>query len=395
MSSKWKELKRKVVPSLSVCAEKKCFCWHFLSEAGPWSLRWRLLLWPPQQVPEQPHGWPALPSWWSTERRQRRRCCELHAIPERDDRSVEKKRSRPERYIFTQMFFTKQKTQQILFGTILNCPFKSKTQLTQTQHKENQCPLIHGVTFLIGIGVNHLLNCIPCFLTGIRPSKRLCSTPVWYSAVFTGLSLVELSLVHCEASFEFWPFLTRIFSLLLDPSITTSPQTEELFDLIASSQSRRLDDQRVNVGNLPGLRITHNNLGHLVGEGDHQEPSDDFFNMLIKCQVKPRFTYDILHMSDGLLGLLCREYSKYQTCILWCFVWILVSLWLQSSRIDDQRCSPPEAGPHAPTVPDEDFFSLIQRVQAKRMDEQRVQLPTDDQDDSESPDSEPPGGFSS
>uniref|UniRef100_A0A3Q3KLU8 G protein signaling modulator 1b n=1 Tax=Monopterus albus TaxID=43700 RepID=A0A3Q3KLU8_MONAL len=116
---------------------------------------------------------------------------------------------------------------------------------------------------------------------------------------------------------------------MMDPTITTSPQTEELFDLIASSQSRRLDDQRVNVGNLPGLRITHNNLGHLVGEGDHQEPSDDFFNMLIKCQ---------------------------------------------SSRIDDQRCSPPETGPHAPTVPDEDFFSLIQRVQAKRMDEQRVHL---------------------
>uniref|UniRef100_A0AAQ5XF25 G protein signaling modulator 1b n=1 Tax=Amphiprion ocellaris TaxID=80972 RepID=A0AAQ5XF25_AMPOC len=136
---------------------------------------------------------------------------------------------------------------------------------------------------------------------------------------------------------------------MIDPAITTSPQTEELFDLIASSQSRRLDDQRVNVGNLPGLRITHNNLGHLVGEGDHQEPSDDFFNMLIKCQ---------------------------------------------SSRIDDQRCSPPEAGPHAPTVPDEDFFSLIQRVQAKRMDEQRVQLP-DDQDSPQSPDPEPPGGFSS
>uniref|UniRef100_A0A672GUZ9 G protein signaling modulator 1b n=1 Tax=Salarias fasciatus TaxID=181472 RepID=A0A672GUZ9_SALFA len=137
---------------------------------------------------------------------------------------------------------------------------------------------------------------------------------------------------------------------MIDPAITTSPQTEELFDLIASSQSRRLDDQRVNVGNLPGLRITHNNLGHLVGEGDHQEPSDDFFNMLIKCQ---------------------------------------------SSRIDDQRCSPPEAGPHAPTVPDEDFFSLIQRVQAKRMDEQRVQLPTDDQEDPPSPEPEPPGGFSS
>uniref|UniRef100_A0A3Q3G3F7 G protein signaling modulator 1b n=1 Tax=Labrus bergylta TaxID=56723 RepID=A0A3Q3G3F7_9LABR len=137
---------------------------------------------------------------------------------------------------------------------------------------------------------------------------------------------------------------------MIDPSITTSPQTEELFDLIASSQSRRLDDQRVNVGNLPGLRITHNNLGHLVGEGDHQEPSDDFFNMLIKCQ---------------------------------------------SSRIDDQRCSPPEAGPHAPTVPDEDFFSLIQRVQAKRMDEQRVQLPEDDEDSPPSPEPDSPSGLSS
>lgn len=129
---------------------KKCFCWHFLSEAGPWSLRWRLLLRPPQQVPEQPHGWPALPSWWATERRQWRRCCKLHAIPERDDRLVEKKRAHPEhseRYGFTQMFLTKQKTLQkcafwiklfLLFGTILTCTINSKTQLTQTQHKENQ-----------------------------------------------------------------------------------------------------------------------------------------------------------------------------------------------------------------------------------------------------------------
>ncbi|XP_075295499.1 G-protein-signaling modulator 1 isoform X5 [Opisthocomus hoazin] len=112
-------------------------------------------------------------------------------------------------------------------------------------------------------------------------------------------------------------------------SFMASPQTEEFFDLIASSQSRRLDDQRANVGNLPGLRITHNNLGHLRVEGDAQEPGDEFFNMLMKCQ---------------------------------------------SSRIDDQRCAPPDSIPRGPTMPDEDFFSLIQRVQAKRMDEQRVDL---------------------
>ncbi|KAM6399890.1 G-protein-signaling modulator 1 [Rhynochetos jubatus] len=116
---------------------------------------------------------------------------------------------------------------------------------------------------------------------------------------------------------------------LSQSSLMASPQTEEFFDLIASSQSRRLDDQRANVGNLPGLRITHNNLGHLRVEGDAQEPGDEFFNMLMKCQ---------------------------------------------SSRIDDQRCAPPDAIPRGPTMPDEDFFSLIQRVQAKRMDEQRVDL---------------------
>ncbi|XP_052037833.1 G-protein-signaling modulator 1 isoform X1 [Apodemus sylvaticus] len=113
------------------------------------------------------------------------------------------------------------------------------------------------------------------------------------------------------------------------PSVTASPQTEEFFDLIASSQSRRLDDQRASIGSLPGLRITLNNVGHLRGDGDPQEPGDEFFNMLIKYQ---------------------------------------------SSRIDDQRCPPPDVLPRGPTMPDEDFFSLIQRVQAKRMDEQRVDL---------------------
>ncbi|XP_075041937.1 G-protein-signaling modulator 1 isoform X2 [Mixophyes fleayi] len=123
-------------------------------------------------------------------------------------------------------------------------------------------------------------------------------------------------------------------------SLMASPQTEEFFDLIASSQSRRLDDQRASVGNLPGLRLTHNNMGHLRVEGDQHEPGDDFFNMLMKCQ---------------------------------------------SARIDDQRCAPPDSTPRGPTMPDEDFFSLIQRVQAKRMDEQRVDL-SSNQEDGESQD---------
>ncbi|KAM9642466.1 G-protein-signaling modulator 1 isoform 2-T2 [Trichechus inunguis] len=123
-------------------------------------------------------------------------------------------------------------------------------------------------------------------------------------------------------------------------SLTASPQTEEFFDFIASSQNRRLDDQRASVGSLPGLRITHNNLGHLHSKSDPPEPGDEFFNMLIKCQA---------------------------------------------SRIDDQRCPPPTVPPRGPTMPDEDFFSLVQRVQAKRMDEQRVDLATSPEQETTGP----------
>lgn len=49
----------------------------------------------------------------------------------------------------------------------------------------------------------------------------------------------------------------------------------------------------------------------------------------------------------------------------------------QGSRLDDQRCAPPPTVTKGPTVPDEDFFSLILRSQGKRMDEQRVFLPSD------------------
>ncbi|KAI5088195.1 G-protein-signaling modulator 1 isoform X2 [Silurus meridionalis] len=123
-------------------------------------------------------------------------------------------------------------------------------------------------------------------------------------------------------------------------SLISLTQTEELFDLIASSQSRRLDDQRASIGDRLGITIAQNNIGHLCEACNPHELSDDFFNMLIKYQ---------------------------------------------SSRINDQRCSLPPA-----PDPDEDFFSLIQRVQAKRIDEQRVSFHPDENDATDSePESKP------
>lgn len=80
------------------------------------------------------------------------------------------------------------------------------------------------------------------------------------------------------------------FSPFIAPSVSvTSPNTDEFLDLLASSQSRRLDDQRASFSNLPGLRLTQNNnksvLGHLM-TNDNKEPDEDFFDILVKCQVR-------------------------------------------------------------------------------------------------------------
>ncbi|XP_054709921.1 G-protein-signaling modulator 2-like [Uloborus diversus] len=139
---------------------------------------------------------------------------------------------------------------------------------------------------------------------------------------------------------------------------------DDLFDLIAGMQSRRLDEQRASLPQLPGLNYfslnngaprIHNNNNTIPLEQSLHRPStdasamsdDDFFEMLMRCQA---------------------------------------------SRIEDQRSTMPEARSNsrhmysmthcngsnahaAPTVPDEDFFSLIMRLQAGRIEDQRSALP--------------------
>lgn len=131
-------------------------------------------------------------------------------------------------------------------------------------------------------------------------------------------------------------------------------------ELLASSQARRLDDQRVSLNHFPGLRLNTSNpphtpstsstdrvptqapnpstdihhtpslYSHLEASAEHPEGDDVFFDMLVKCQ---------------------------------------------GSRLNDQRCAAPPSITKGPTVPDEDFFSLILRSQSNRMEEQRVLLP--------------------
>ncbi|KAI4894231.1 hypothetical protein NFI96_006082 [Prochilodus magdalenae] len=145
-----------------------------------------------------------------------------------------------------------------------------------------------------------------------------------------GLSRTSTPSSPCETP----PVATR--KSISTSEVEASEQPGHFLDLLATSQSRRLDEQRASMGSLPGLRLDQSSsqavLSQLIASADSKEPDDDFFDMLVKCQ---------------------------------------------GSRLDDQRCAPPPPPTRGPTVPDEDFFSLILRSQAKRMDEQRVILPSD------------------
>ncbi|EFN60490.1 G-protein-signaling modulator 2 [Camponotus floridanus] len=109
---------------------------------------------------------------------------------------------------------------------------------------------------------------------------------------------------------------------------------EDLLELIAGMQSKRMDEQRVTLPYLPGLNT-------------NQDADDSFIEMLVRCQ---------------------------------------------SSRLEDQRSPLPAASTlqdaeeersrrangnvqSGSTMPEEDLFALIQRLQAGRMEDQRASGP--------------------
>nr|CAG4646227.1 EOG090X05CB [Macrothrix elegans] len=119
-----------------------------------------------------------------------------------------------------------------------------------------------------------------------------------------------------------------------------SRMKEDLLDLIAGMQSRRMDEQRASLPRLPGLNNANPDfLRRLSSEPAGEDaaaalPDDHFFEMLMRCQ---------------------------------------------GTRLEDQRSALPESSPRrhrGPTMPDEDFFSLIVRLQSGRLEDQRAEDPS-------------------
>ncbi|XP_051999264.1 uncharacterized protein LOC127655466 isoform X1 [Xyrauchen texanus] len=117
-------------------------------------------------------------------------------------------------------------------------------------------------------------------------------------------------------------------------SSMTSLQKEEFFDFLVTSQGRRLDDQRAELQNIPSVpplpqpkakqRKSSCKVTEVNPKVPPQTPKEDFYNMIVISQAQ--------------------------------------------GRLEEQRSSAP--GP----MDDEDFFSLLLKVQGGRMDEQRTEL---------------------
>ncbi|XP_040045789.2 uncharacterized protein LOC120827174 isoform X5 [Gasterosteus aculeatus] len=135
-------------------------------------------------------------------------------------------------------------------------------------------------------------------------------------------------------------------------SSNTGLDLEMLFSLLSNFQSQRLDNQRVSLQLLPGLKKENATSG--------VENSSDLCDMVSKAQAMTPSE------RDNLFSLMSNSHR---------------------GRMDDQRCvlgvSPqptPEHKPGQSTFPkgtdSEKLFSLVANSQGRRLDDQRVSLPS-------------------
>lgn len=139
----------------------------------------------------------------------------------------------------------------------------------------------------------------------------------------------------------------------------TSAQLEDILNTVDRLQKTRLNDQRTT---LPSA-ATATAAGSNANQSDRLTPlNEQFFDQLAKCQV----SFVVFSRSNVELG------------------------FVKDSRLDDQRAvlipihnhrpvvSPAKAASvdiPSKTLPDDDFFSLLNRLQSRRIDQQRTCLP--------------------
>ncbi|CAH8508127.1 unnamed protein product [Dicrocoelium dendriticum] len=188
---------------------------------------------------------------------------------------------------------------------------------------------------------------------------------------------------------------------------------EALFDLIEGVQGDRMNDQRASLPAFPGLRAGRSlqlfdggSLGNVHGamltstgsgasdglpepsstrslrthglrenstgnestnnHGTIRELDDEFLDMILHLQTSTRINDQRSNLPDPLY----RDSATQRYSLT-----IGVTTTDECCSVPDRPASGSFSRPTAATVPDEDFFALIQRVQSTRLDEQRCNPP--------------------
>lgn len=125
--------------------------------------------------------------------------------------------------------------------------------------------------------------------------------------------------------------------------------SKQLLEMIADFQSERMDEQRCEL--LPGWKSNKSPAPPIVGPigGNKAEPEEPFLDMLMRCQGS---RYDEQR----------SELPKNNI--------------VHDAETNEASSVPVRNQPNPrSTLPDEDFFSLILRVQGGRMEDQRATVP--------------------
>ncbi|GAA32474.2 G-protein-signaling modulator 2 [Clonorchis sinensis] len=214
------------------------------------------------------------------------------------------------------------------------------------------------------------------------------------------------------------------------PAHIDQASNEALFDLIEGMQGDRMDDQRASLPAFPGLRagpglqlLESTSLSNIHGvmftstgsgasdglpepqsrpfsvtrfqraassaaatSGTPLEPDAEFLDMILRLQTSTRIDDQRSSLPDPLLRVRDETTARDPNSTSQ-----PLGTHLDSSGDACNHNQAIHAGRHsAPTVPDEDFFALIQRVQATRLDEQRCNPPMNINRSDNSPNVEPP-----
>ncbi|XP_060848986.1 G-protein-signaling modulator 2 isoform X1 [Rhopalosiphum padi] len=160
-----------------------------------------------------------------------------------------------------------------------------------------------------------------------------------------------------------------------------SEKTEDdpFFDLLSRFQAGRMDDQRCTLGSSRNLEDKENqNANKLIPKiGGHVESQDDLLDMIAGMQSKRMDEQRVeLEQLPGIAKPDSEPDDNFLELLMRC----------QGERLEDQRSELPVSNissdgesqrtpNRGPTVPDEDFFTLIMRLQSGRMEDQRASVP--------------------